>query len=190
LYYSHNVQVICTLIRQYMGRKSSNYQYPCILYCVLGDFMGQYTTSHHSEYICALIIRVFFSGDPAFEQWRTWIRLTFLCRTMALYRRGTSSCRRSGSPARWRGLSLWRAVSGCATSWTRQQNSTTCCLLSLRTWSARFWTWLKRPRRHLRTPSCGPTCWRPTPSPTMRSETFSRQRSRWAAANLPSCWRT
>jgi hypothetical protein len=62
--------------------------------------MCQFIKSHHSEYIYALIIRVFFSGDPVFEKWRTWIRLTFLCRTMALYRRGTSSCRRSGSPAR------------------------------------------------------------------------------------------
>jgi hypothetical protein len=69
----------------------------------------------------------------------------FLCRTMALYRRGTSSCRRSGSPARRHGLSLWRAVSGCTSSWTRQQNSTTCCPLSLRTRSARFWTWSRWP---------------------------------------------
>ncbi len=147
--------------------------------------MCQSITSYHSEYIYTLIIRVFFSGDPAFEQWRTWIRLIFLCRMMALYRRGTSSCRHSGSPARRRGSSEWRAVSGCATSWTRQQNSITCCPLSLRTWSARFWIWLKWPRRRLRTSSCGPT-----PSPTMRSGTCYRKRSRWAAANLPSCWRT
>ncbi len=99
----------------------------------------------YREKIYSLHIPVFFSGDPVFEQWKTWIRLTFLCRMMALYRSGTSSCRRSGRPAWRRGLSSWRAASDCATSWTRQPNSTKCCPLSPRTWSARSWTWLKRP---------------------------------------------
>jgi hypothetical protein len=78
---------------------------------------------------------------------------------MALYRRGTSSCRRSGSPARRRGSFSWRVASGCATSWMRQPSLIMCCPLSPKTWSARFWTWLKRPRRRRRTPFCGPACW-------------------------------
>jgi hypothetical protein len=118
--------------------------------------MCQSATSHHSEYIYLLLTHVFFSGDPLFEQWRTWIRLIFLCRMMALYRRGTSGCRRSGSPARRRGSPSWRAASGCATSWTRQPNSITCCLLSPRTRLARSWTWLKRPQRRPRTLPAGP----------------------------------
>jgi hypothetical protein len=49
----------CTLIRQYMRRKSSNYQHSRIL--CFTDFMCQSITSHHSEYIYPLIIRVFFN---------------------------------------------------------------------------------------------------------------------------------